>query len=127
MSDEQPRYEFQEIRVLMSPRRNPYVWLTWAMRRNKVVELRCISFKGADAARAKEYLEKNEKLKADHDKQEFIKMTDEQRAMFKFSYANPVIQCWIERVEADHVFGAGMLAEIMAIPEKMPPLPEEPT
>ena len=56
MSDEQPRYEFQGIRVLMSPRRNPYVWLACAMRGKKVVELRCISFKGGDAARAKEYL-----------------------------------------------------------------------
>ena len=107
----------KDITVTLSQRNNPILWLTWARRKNGLAELRCISFAADRAKRALEYLETNEKLKTQHDAKVYNAMSVEEQRVFKAAYGNPVVQCWTEEVEADHVFGAGMLKDLMALAE----------
>lgn len=113
------------VELRLSARNNPLLWLTWAKRKNGLAELRCVSFSEESALRAKSYLETNEALKTESDAKVFDALEPERQRLFKSAYGNPVVRCWTEQVEAEHVFGAGMLSEIMALAEStMPRTPE---
>lgn len=80
----------------------PLVWLTWTQLQSGLVELRCVSLSREHAARA-------------------LRTVNKVRQTGVAPGYSPIVRCWQEECQAEHLYGAGMLAESMKIAEEKKP------
>lgn len=79
----------------------PMIWLVWAVRKNGLVELRSVSLTREHADVALTYVRKNEPP--------------------AFRPQLELERTWIEERRANHIYGASMASEMMALAAKTKP------